>query len=144
MKKNLIEDGTMVKDSRNLENSRFSEKIWYVMLCEVRSHARSLYLPLDPLIVTLHRIKDNDILNVTLLEARFGVAGGGGRKRRIWLSLPIKVSRHSRVLILRLESSIAKQYGLRVGDVVKLELRSILRGPSGDLSQSEREQPGEL
>lgn len=46
------------------------EKLYYVTYGKVRRHSRVLYLPLDPLMVRLNRIKKYDIIKFSLLELR--------------------------------------------------------------------------
>jgi len=48
--------------------SQKAEKLWYVQLGQVRRHSRVLYLPLDPQIVRLNKIKKGDLVKYELLE----------------------------------------------------------------------------
>jgi len=47
-----------------------TEKLYVVGYAQVRRHSRVLYLPLDPLMVRLNKIKKYDIIKFALLELR--------------------------------------------------------------------------
>jgi len=47
-----------------------AEKLYFVAYGEVHRHSRSLYIPLDPKLVRLNKIKRFDIIKYSLLELR--------------------------------------------------------------------------
>ena len=49
---------------------RKPEKLWFVQFGQVRRHSRVLYLPLDPTIVQMYKLKKGDVLKFMLLELR--------------------------------------------------------------------------
>jgi len=53
-----------------LEETRKTEKLYFVQYGQVRRHSRVLYLPLDSTMVRLNRIKKGDIIKYQLLELR--------------------------------------------------------------------------
>lgn len=44
------------------------EKIWIVDYFKVRRHSRVLYIPLDPVVVSLHDLRKGDTVKAMLLE----------------------------------------------------------------------------
>lgn len=63
----------MKKQYRNVEDMVQPikpEKLYVVQYGQVRRHSRVLYIPLDPTMVRLNRIKKGDIIKYSLLELR--------------------------------------------------------------------------
>lgn len=65
MRKSEQKDGSLVRSDHEGQKT---EKIWFVQLGQVRRHSRVLYLPLDPGIVSLFKIKKGDRIKYMLLS----------------------------------------------------------------------------
>lgn len=65
MKKKKLKDEPLVQIDPEPQKP---EKIWFVQLGQVRRHSRVLYLPLDPSIVSLFRIKKGDRIKYMMLQ----------------------------------------------------------------------------
>jgi hypothetical protein len=58
------------KNDRKVQTDREEqkpEKIWFVVVAQIRRHSRILYLPLDPQIVRMHRLKKGDVVKFQLI-----------------------------------------------------------------------------
>lgn len=53
-----------------------AEKIGTVEVATIRSHARALYIPLDPTLVKTYGLKKGDVLKVKIVEVRRAVETG--------------------------------------------------------------------
>jgi hypothetical protein len=72
MKKNSQKNANMVT-GYIIDNSLHipkAEKIWFVGLATVRRHSRVLYLPLDPTMVRIFKLKKGDVIKFETLELR--------------------------------------------------------------------------
>lgn len=99
----------------------------------------NLYLPLDPTLVRLQKIKVGDEIKCILLEVR----SSPEEKRKIWVIKFFQVHRHSRILYLPLTGLTVKQHNIKKGDVVKVQLLENRPAPRSDEEES-TEDPGAL
>jgi hypothetical protein len=58
------------RGNASMVQSQKPEKLYYVTYGQIRKHSRVLYIPLDPTMVRLNRIKKFDIIKYSLLELR--------------------------------------------------------------------------
>jgi hypothetical protein len=65
MKKSKLKDEPLVQADREGQKP---EKLWFVQYATIRRHSRVLYLPLDPTVVRLRRLKKGDVIKYMMLE----------------------------------------------------------------------------
>jgi hypothetical protein len=61
---------------QKIEKSDKLERLGFILYAPVRRHSRVLYLPLDPNIVNLHKIKKGDYIKFNLLKLKRGPPEG--------------------------------------------------------------------